>query len=88
MSKQVSIYISAPHGWGKWFRNLTSGMAMVAAPVALGIVCDSQAMQWVGFVLGFIGLVAIAKRAADDTTFRSTDEARAYLDEIDRKGAR
>lgn len=80
---EISIYISAQHGWRKWARNLASGMAMFAGPVAIGIVCNSQAMQWVGFVLGFIGLVAIAKRAADDTTFASTNEARAYLDKLD-----
>jgi hypothetical protein len=87
-TSEISIYISAPHGWGKWFRNLTTGMALVAGPIAIGIVCNSQAMQWLGFVFGFMCLVAFAKRAADDTTFASTDEARAYLDRIDAERAK
>lgn len=80
---EVRIYISGPFGWAKWFRRLVGDMTMVAGPIAIGIVCDSSAMQWVGFILGIIMLLATAWQSADKTTFKGTAEARAYLDKID-----
>jgi hypothetical protein len=80
---EARIYIAAQPGMATWFRRLVGGMTMLLGPIAIGIVCDSPAMQWVGFVLGITMLLAIAKQMADRTTFKSTDEARAYLDKID-----
>ncbi len=83
MAQEIKIHISAPQTVGLWARRLVSATAILIAPISIGIACDSAAMQWVGFVMSFILLAAVSKRAADDTTFSSIAEVRAYLDRID-----
>ena len=86
MSKQNHlIVITDARGFGRWLRNFVvhvlGMLALVAGPVGVGIVTGSAAMQWVGFVLGIVLLVSVNGKP---NRFRTTDEARAYLDQIDR----
>lgn len=80
--KKIYIQFKEPMGY-RYFR-LSFGLALlVIAPVSLGIVADSTAMQWVGFVFTLTTVLAIATNMAKKTTFKSIDEARTYLDKLE-----
>jgi hypothetical protein len=84
--KDVKIYIQFKEPVGYKYFRLSFGLAvLVIAPTALGIVADSTAMQWVGFVFTLFTVLAIATNMAKKTTFQSIDEARAYLNELEKE---
>ncbi|KUL93449.1 hypothetical protein DK26_23295 [Bosea sp. WAO] len=83
MGDVTRIYITSSPSWATWVRRLVTGATLLMGPIAIGIVCDSAAMQWLGFIAGMVAICAVAKRTADHTTFETTDQARAYLDALD-----
>lgn len=87
MSNAYQIMITDNRGgfWGalkRTFFIILLVAACVVAPIGIGIFAQSSAMQWVGFVIGlWIVLSSLSTRVRK---VKSTDEARAYLDQIDR----
>jgi hypothetical protein len=78
------IVISDVRTMGRFYRTLTALTSIVVLPVGIGIVAASDAMQWAGFVGGMVILLAFAHSDNSRHTFKTTDEARAFLDKIDR----
>ncbi len=52
--------------------------------IGVGVVVDSPAMQWMGFVMVALLAIIVAVMSAGKDTALSIDEARALLDEFDR----
>lgn len=61
-------------------------IAGVIAPIAVGVVVDSAAMQWAGFVLGFFCVGGIAKASMDRDRFTTVEAAKARLDQMKADG--
>lgn len=84
MEQKIYIQFKEPISH-KYFK-LSFGLAiLVVGPTALGIVADSAAMQWLGFVFTLLTVFAIAANMAKHTTFKTIDEARAYLNELEKE---
>ena len=81
-TKRYSIIISKRPGIGKWFRLLVFVAVMTFAPISIGILVGSTAMQWLGFLLSIWIIIALTNKQSFWAP--STDEVRAYLDKIDR----
>lgn len=48
-------------------------------PISVGVLVDSSAMQWAGFIFGILLLFTLLFRQKNEGTFTSFDEAQAYL---------
>lgn len=70
----------------RWAARTATSAIFIFAPIAVGVYLDSGAMQWVGFLFGFIILASYAIRATKDDlkVARSYDEARRIIDELER----
>lgn len=66
-----------------WCRGVATMTMIIFAPIAVGIFTASSAMQWAGFVMGILSLMAWAKNKNTDTRFTSITAARAYLDKLE-----
>lgn len=64
-------------------RATISTLLFLIAPIALGIVMDSKAMQWAGFVLGFLLFISHATRFTSANTRHTIEEARKLLDTLE-----
>lgn len=53
--------------------------------VCLGILMDSAAMQWLGFLLSTIVIFALAAKASKKNDQLTIDQARVRLDEIEKE---
>ncbi len=62
---------------------VVSVILMMTSPICLGIATGSSAMQWAGFVLGGISVVAAAAAFGRTNTGLTIEQARARLDEIE-----
>jgi len=51
-------------------------------PVALGVILDSVAMQWVGFLFGILVMIGTVRHIQKDLTFSTVEQAKAYLDRL------
>lgn len=69
----------------KWTRMFLSLVGSFVIPISIGILADSTAMQWVGFVFGCFTMIGLAVHEDKKTTFKSVDEAIAYLNSIKEK---
>jgi len=68
----------------KWFRMMISITAGFIVPIGIGVVVDSSAMQWTGFVFGILLMVGLAASESKKTTFKTVAEAKAYLDTLEK----
>ncbi|WP_298981501.1 hypothetical protein [uncultured Roseibium sp.] len=66
-------------------KSLTT-FGLLTAMMGIGIIMDSSAFQWVAGVVGLIWLIAKASINAKNSQM-TLDQARAFLDEIDRRSA-
>lgn len=67
-------------------RNLATAaalMMMVVTPITIGIIVNSDAMQWVGFILGSLAVIGFANQVNKNNTVHSFAEARALLDKME-----
>lgn len=67
----------------KWIRVLLSLTAGFIVPISIGIIVDSSAMQWTGFVFGILLMIGFAAVDGKRTTFKTIAEAKAYLDTLE-----
>ncbi|MDF1599691.1 hypothetical protein PZ895_07865 [Mesorhizobium sp. YIM 152430] len=81
---KLEIIISDVRGVGRFLRQVVAIFALLVIPVSIGIAVESAPMQWVGFVCGIILLLSFAHKSNGQHKFKTTDEARAFLDKIDR----
>jgi hypothetical protein len=58
----------------------------VIVPIGVGVLVDSAAMQWAGFILGFFVVGGIAKASMDKDRFTTVDAAKARLDQMKAAG--
>jgi uncharacterized membrane protein len=58
----------------------------VVGPIGIGIMTDSDAMQWAGFVFGLLFTIGIARAMTTDKRFTTVDDAKAYLDQLKANG--
>ncbi len=58
----------------------------VVAPIALGAVLQSSAMQWAGFIFGMMFLLTMGINIIKKTSFTTVEEAKAHLDELKASG--
>lgn len=82
--KEVSIKIIDMRT-PKWWRVFLTMTFSVFGPIALGMIAGSPAMQWAGFVVGvLIMLAAAVSFSKDDRSFdvSEIDRAKAYLDSL------
>ncbi len=84
MSDRHTITINNTTSFARVFRTTFSVLVLTACPILLGRAVDSTPLQWLGFVFGLLIVSGIAMSIHGRTTFKTTDEARAYLDKIDR----
>ena len=56
-------------------------------PVGIGVVTDSAAMQWTGFIVGMLILVGMAVALVDQDKGLTIEQAQARIDEIKRREA-
>jgi hypothetical protein len=82
---QIQIFANKP--FAKAIRGTFSALVLTATPILIGVWVGSAAMQWLGFIFGILLLLGMAFSNQSKNTFASTDEARAYLDKIDRGDA-
>lgn len=83
MSGTCNIAI-AKTAWGTWVRSAIVLVTMSLAPIYVGIITGSSAMQWVGFTWGLVLMALNVAAFANRKRFRTTDEVRAFLDKLDR----
>jgi hypothetical protein len=57
----------------------------IVLPIGLGVLVDSDAMQWVGFVFGLAIMIGFTKQFNDQNTVHSFDEARRLLDRMEKE---
>jgi hypothetical protein len=55
----------------------------IVLPIGLGVLVDSTAMQWVGFVFGLVLMIGVANQIRKENTVHSFDEARRLLDRME-----
>lgn len=70
-------------------RTVTRSLAVfngVIAPIGVGVLVDSAAMQWAGFVMGSFIALAFAKMSLDPYRYKTADEAKAALDAMKARG--
>ncbi len=67
-------------------RETISTLVVLIAPITLGIAMQSTAMQWVGFVLGFMAVFSYANRIVSENTRHTITEARQLLDALEKAG--
>jgi len=65
----------------RWFATLFGIVFSVCGPIMLGVLLDSTAMQWVGFLFGMLCIVAIIYRDSRSHTFDNVEAAKRRLDE-------
>lgn len=87
MIQKHQITITNTKPFAKVMRVTFSTLALTAAPILIGVFVESAAMEWLGFTFGILLLFTLAFSGQSKTTFTTTDEARAYLDKIDRGAA-
>lgn len=61
-------------------------MVSLTAVVAIGVVLQSEALQWVAAILWVISLLSVAWRWGTGKSVFTTDDARRRLDEMDASG--
>lgn len=90
MKNEVTITIidNRNKGVGRWMRFTSSVLLLVFAPIWVGAIIQSTAMQWAAFIIGFFFLIAIANKLI--STAKSGDmtiaEAREHLDLLEKGG--
>lgn len=70
----------------RWLGVLTSIVFSVVGPILLGILLDSTAMQWAGFIFGLFAILGIIYRDSKNNTFDNVEAAKARLDEFAKEG--
>lgn len=84
MEKHLIITLSDQRGtWTKWLRNIASMLLCACGPIAVGIVADSTAMQWVGFIFSAFLIISIGRGKLRENTAYTIAEAHALLDQIE-----
>jgi hypothetical protein len=83
MSKEV-IIIKDETIAQSWKRDASS-YALIVAVIGTGVLMDSAAMQWIGFLC--IVVVALARGSAlRKNNTKTISEARAFLDRLEAEG--
>ncbi|UXT99427.1 hypothetical protein [Agrobacterium tumefaciens] len=85
MEKKLTIVIIDSRAKA-YVRTAISTFLFLIAPISLGIVMDSNAMQWTGFVFGFLMFLSYAKRDMSENTRHTIAEARQLLDALEKAG--
>lgn len=84
MKKEISItIIDIRTTWAKWLRNIIATFVLIVAPISIGIVAGSKAMQWVGFIFVVLSVFSIARSSFGLERDLSIAEARALLDRLE-----
>jgi len=87
-SKPVDLTVIVPTGTGFW-RGLRVVFlfAVWCTPILIGLWAGSAALQWVGYLIGILLVVAVVsiRRSKNHSIGTSFDDARAKLNEIERR---
>lgn len=83
-NKHVHIHIVDKRGWQGTLRNLLA-VFILCAPIYIGIVTGSSAMQWMGFVLGCLLFLVLVIEYGKNTKYDSIDEAIQVLERMKRE---
>jgi len=84
MSEKPEVIIIRETPLESWIADMSS-VACFVALIGIGIALGSNAMQWVGAILGFLTIISRAARAAKDNRM-TIEQARKRLDEIEAEG--
>jgi len=82
MEKKLTITIIDNRATA-YFRATWSAMLLVLLPILVGILCNSAAMQWAGFVFGFLTFFGLVARLLRQSTSHTLSEARQFLDALE-----
>lgn len=85
MSERITITIIDARRNVRWWTTLFSIVVSVVGPVLLGVLLESTAMQWVGFIFGLLSIMGIVYRDTNRNSFKSIEAAKARLDELTRE---
>lgn len=81
----LDIRVVTTDPFTKWVRAIIFLAVAVVVPVGLGILADSAAMQWVGFVMAILCILGKAVGEGNKQTFHSYQEARNYLSRMEQE---
>jgi len=82
---EMTIYIVNESKLMQTCNDALSYGAIGMMPILVGVLLQSAAMQWVGFLFTILFVFALAARSKNRTTFTSIEEAVRYLEEQDGK---
>lgn len=77
--QKVMITITDSRSY-RWFRQSVSVALVLIAPIGLGVYLQSTAMQWAGFLMTCVGIVAMATQGSKK--FDNIADAKKYLDTL------
>jgi len=81
----LDIRVITTDPFTKWVRAIVFLAVAVVVPVGLGILADSAAMQWVGFVMAILCIIGKAVGEGNKRTFHSYQEAHNYLSRMEQE---
>lgn len=79
MSKRPEVIIVHESIAESWARDASSVVGFILL-IGIGVYLESNAMQWVGAIIGFVTIVSLAMKRDNRL---SVSEARKRLDEIE-----
>lgn len=82
MVEKPKIIILRETFWESLASDFGSALTLIAV-VSLGVWLESDALQWIG---GVVGIIALGLRIANGNRRMTIAEARAYLDDLDTSG--
>lgn len=86
MSKLPEVILLKETPLRSWISDMSSVVGFILL-IGIGIYLESNAMQWVGAILGFWTIIVKGMRLAKDNRF-TIDQARKRLDEIEAEMAK
>lgn len=84
MAEEITVNIKPTQvqAWGRTVR----AFLLIAALIGPGIVLDSAAMQWMGFLIVLLVVVSLAVGSDKANKGLTPDQARARIAELEAKG--
>lgn len=84
MAEEITVNIKPTQvqAWGRTVRSFL----LIAALIGPGILLDSAAMQWMGFLIVLLVVVGLAVGSDKANKGLTPDQARARIAELEEKG--
>jgi predicted RND superfamily exporter protein len=83
MTRRITVTIVDSRRWA-WLRRAVAVFVVAVCPILIGVVLDSAAMQWMGFVLSVLMILVLAVVSPLKVT---VEDAIAYLADVDKEAS-